>query len=321
MSSSYLVGTGLAAAALLIFSANILLTKLASNSVNVSLGFLIAVTVNLLFSAFLFGVQLLLRPQGLEWNTYGVLVFILAGAFSTYLGRWFFFEAIVRFGTAKASIFQVSSPGFAAMIAWLFLGEFLPGTALVGVAVTIVGLLLVAYVPGTFSGFYPSASQASSAPKSGAGVSLWTRAMQSSICIGLASSLAYAVGNVLRGSAIRAWNEPVLGALLGAVVGLLLHALVSSGMRGLRESLKGANRTGLLLYSLSGVLTISAQICVIWSYRYIPISLSNLITLCTPLLVIPGSYFLFRNREGITPRTWLGGMVTIAGIATIILFQ
>jgi drug/metabolite transporter (DMT)-like permease len=75
----------------------------------------------------------------------------------------------------------------------------------------------------------------------------------------------------------------------------------------------------MLLYVISGVLTISAQICSIWSLRYIPVSLSNLITLCTPLLVIPGSYFLFRNSEGMTYRTWLGAAMTIAGIAMILL--
>jgi drug/metabolite transporter (DMT)-like permease len=143
--------------------------------------------------------------------------------------------------------------------------------------------------------------------------------MRSSLLLGLASSLAYAVGTVLRGTGIRSWNEPVLGALLGAATGLVLHAIASPEIRQLRATVKAADRRGMLLYVISGVLTISAQICSIWSLRYIPVSLSNLITLCTPLLVIPGSYFLFRNSESMTYRTWLGAAMTIAGIAMILL--
>jgi hypothetical protein len=44
-----------------------------------------------------------------------------------------------------------------------------------------------------------------------------------------------------------------------------------------------------------------------------------MVTLCTPLLVFPMSYWLLRNQEGITLRTLLGGGVTLAGIAVLVL--
>ena len=50
-----------------------------------------------------------------------------------------------------------------------------------------------------------------------------------------------------------------------------------------------------------------------------PVSVVALITLCTPLLVFPASYFLLKNDEGINPRTVVGAALTLAGIAMIIL--
>jgi hypothetical protein len=55
------------------------------------------------------------------------------------------------------------------------------------------------------------------------------RLMQSVLLLGMGSSLAYAIGNVLRGSAVRSWNEPILGALIGAACGLALQVAFSAG--------------------------------------------------------------------------------------------
>jgi drug/metabolite transporter (DMT)-like permease len=310
----------MAVAALFMFSANILVTKAASNRVNLDLGFLISVSVNLVFCVALLAIQRSASDARFTWSGYATGIFLLAGVFSTYLGRFFLFESVARFGSAKSSIFQVSSPGFAAVIAWIFLSESLSLFALCGIVVTIAGLIAVANVPGTIS----NRRQAQAGSVSGA-VSAAPQSSQagfilrSSLLLGLASSFAYAIGSVLRGAGIRYWNEPVLGALLGAFAGFVLHTATSSGMRNLRTSIKAADRKGMCLYVVSGILTISAQVCSIWSMRYIPVALSNLITLCTPLLVIPGSLILFRKNEGLTFRTCFGAAMTMSGIAMILL--
>jgi drug/metabolite transporter (DMT)-like permease len=67
------------------------------------------------------------------------------------------------------------------------------------------------------------------------------------------------------------------------------------------------------------MITISAQISVIASMRYMPISIANLITMSTPVIVTPISFFLFKNQEGITYRTILGIILVLGGIFFIIL--
>jgi drug/metabolite transporter (DMT)-like permease len=53
--------------------------------------------------------------------------------------------------------------------------------------------------------------------------------------------------------------------------------------------------------------------------RYVPVAVVALITLCTPLVVFPLSYFMLRNQEQITIRTLAGGALTLAGIAVLVL--
>jgi hypothetical protein len=86
----------------------------------------------------------------------------------------------------------------------------------------------------------------------------------------------------VRGAAIREWNEPLIGALLGASTGLLLHVALNRDLRSVVASMRTADLRGVILFLACGVLTISAQICSIWSLRYIEVALSNLITLSTP---------------------------------------
>jgi len=324
MSDPFL-GYLLASGALLLFTASILVTKIASHRLDLGLGFLIATTANVVFSALAFGVQLGLRADALQWNAQAFWLFAAAGAFATYLGRFFFYESVVRFGPAKASIFQISSPLFTALMAWLLLGERLSVLAALGMVMTIAGLMLVSYKPGFFSRrsaavvMAPEGGLAPEALKSSVMQRTMGRVMQSVFLLGVGSSMAYAIGNVLRGSAVRGWNEPVLGALVGAVSGLALHLLFSAGKREIAERLRTADRGGMALFALIGVSTISAQICVIAAMRYIPLSVATLVTLCTPILVFPLSHLLFKDSEAIKATTLAGSGLTLLGIAIIVL--
>ncbi len=314
--SETVIGYLLAIAALLLFTTAIFSTKVAASRIDLGLGFLIATATNVIFSAIALCVQLLVRERGVDWNWPAFWLFALAGGFSTYLGRWFFYESVVRFGAAKASVFQISSPLFTALMAWLLLGERLTLLVVLGMVMTIGGLVLVSYKPGVFARkAAPLGQDFPVAVKP----SLHQRLMQSFLLLGLGSSLAYAVGNILRGSAVRSWNEPVLGALAGALCGLALHLAFSSGKRGMLSNFHTISRSGAWLYALVGVSTISAQMCMIASMRYIPLSVATLVTLCTPLLIFPINHWFFKNEDDVTAVTLVGGMLTLLGIAIIVL--
>jgi len=297
--------------ALILFTVAILATKAASSRIALSTGFLIATAVNVVFAAAALGVQIALRGGGLTWSGHALLLFAAAGAFATYLGRWFFYESVARFGPARASVFQISSPLFVALLTWLILDEKLTRPAIFGMALTLTGLALVAFKPG----FFARQKSAIGTLENG----FLKRILASVFVLGLISSLAYAIGNVLRGAAVRTWPEPIAGALIGAISGLVLHVLLTPKKSELLRDFKTANHEGMVLYVVVGVANISGQICTIASMRYIPLSVAALVTLCTPLLVIPLSLYLFKDQEALRVTALLGAVLTLAGIALIIL--
>lgn len=311
------MGELLAIGALVLFSANIIITKLATDRMNLHVGFLISVGVNVLFALFLFVIQIkFFASQPVLWNWTGFFLFLLTGLFSTYLGRWLFFETIEKLGPTRASAFQITNPLFTTIIAWLFMDEKLGWLDLLNIILILFGLFLVSHV-----------SQRSMNKEVAAGTELtdssrdmiWKGLLHSGVIIALLSSLSYAVGNVIRGAAIQTWNEPILGGVLGAAMGLLLHVATNKNTRHFWSELKQSDRTGILFYVISGIITISAQILVIASMAYIPISIANLITLSTPVLVTPVSFLLFKNKEGITIKTISGIIMVMVGISLIVL--
>lgn len=306
----------LSGAALVCFATAILATKAASNRANLELGFLVALIVNVLFAGGALVVQLLVRGEWLQWNFQAFLLFAASGVFATYLGRWFFYESVVRFGPAKASIFQVSSPLFTALIAWLLLGERLSMWVAIGMFMAIGGLVLIAYKPGG-SPTPKKIMESTSAVKKRLGFSSYV--LQSVFLLGLFSSAAYAVGNVLRGVGVRSWPEPITGALIGALAGLAIHFFLSADKASLGQRLRAADRRGLWLFALVGTANISGQIATIGSMRYIPLSVAALVSLCTPLLVFPMSYWLFKNQERLSLSVVAGSALTLLGMVLVLM--
>jgi len=312
------LGEFLALTALVLFSSNTLLTKIGTGRVDINVGFVAAVGVNILVAIALLIGQILVREQPFTWNWWGFLYFSLAGGFSTFLGRWFYFEAVFRFGPARASIYHLANPLFTVLIAALFLGERLNAATLAGIFVTLAGLFMAVYEPGALS-TRPSgvtADYAASWARRRAGVRDWMRT--SIVFLGMFSALAYSVGNVWRGAAMQAWNEPIAGGLFGALAGLLMFLLFAPHSLRVFAQFRTADRVGLLIFAGTGTLNITAQILTITALNYLPVSVVSLIVSCVPVLVIPLSVLLFRNREGMTWRTAAGVLLTVYGIYLIL---
>lgn len=317
------MGELLAVSALAMFSVNIIITKIASARVEVALGFLVAVVVNVGFATAIVALQTLVRADPLTIDTLALLLFALAGFFSTYLGRWLLYDSVVRLGPSRASAFQSSNPLFTAIIAFFVLDERLHGIDLLAAAAILVGLVLANRRPPEL---VPDPAPAQAPPQdsdrheTGGNVArLTSAAFASGGILALLGAFSYAVGNVLRGVAIESWNEPVLGVLVGAIAGLLAYAILGSGSRNAMRRLRLADRGGLLLFVCSGALTVVAQACMVGAMRFVPVSVVTLITLSTPVLVLPLGYFALNNREQLQPSTVLGSIMILAGVAMILL--
>ncbi|MFI4924728.1 MAG: EamA family transporter, partial [Vicinamibacteria bacterium] len=139
------------------------------------------------------------------------------------------------------------------------------------------------------------------------------------VWLGVGASVGYAIGNVLRGYGVAHWNEAIAGTLVGAVSALALQlAITAMSREGLRPIAR-ADRRGLAIYATMGVTTVSAQALTIAAMALAPVALVSLITLSTPLLILPFSLTMLRHEERIGLRMVAGTLLAVGGMAVIIL--
>ena len=244
---------------------------------------------------------------------WSVVSFALAGICSTYLGRWLVFKSIERLGPSGSAGLQSVSPLITAALGWIFLGEVIGTMGFVGIALGIAGLLAMRI---GIDRSQQNTLRPALAMREGSRRSF----MSATLLIGVGSAAAYSLSHVFRASGVRQWNEALLGALIGAVAGLLVLALANHGR--LPEYVRQArsNPKAARIFLGVGCLQFLAQALVIASMKYIPASMTALITMCTPLVVLPVSYIALGNHERLSWVTVLGIAITLAGITLVVLY-
>lgn len=244
---------------------------------------------------------------------WSIAAFALAGICSTYLGRWLVFKSIELIGPSGSAGMQSISPLITVVFGWIFLGEVIGTIGFVGIALGIAGLLAMS--------IGIDRSQRKTARPA-----LATRAgsrrgfISATLLIGVGSAAAYSLSHVFRASGVRQWNEALLGALIGAVAGLLVLALANHRLMPEYVRQVRANPKASRVYLGVGGFHFLAQALVIASMKYIPASMAALISMCTPLVVLPVSYFALRNDERLSWVTVLGIAITLAGITLVVLY-
>lgn len=297
----HLAGILLALAAMLVFAGVVLAISAASRKLDTDAGALLATIVNVPVGLLLMGGQLLLRGPLQAPSTMGLLAFAAAGFFGTYLGRWLFFKSVETMGPSRASGFQSASPLFTALLGWLLLGETFGPWGLMGLLLGFMGLLAMGQ-RGKRSGSTASAA-----------------ASRGILMLGMGSAAAYAMSHILRAAGLRDWPEALAGATVGAAAGLLALLLASRRQLPAMAARIRAHPEGARLFCLVGVMQLIAQALMILSLHYIPASFSALISMGSPLVVLPVSHFLLRTGEGLRPLTVAGILLTLLGVGLLAL--
>lgn len=313
------MGEALALLALLLFSANVLVVKVASTQLTQDVGFLLALAGNVVFAALLFGSERLLRstPFVIEWDA--LVAFAIGGLFTAYLGRRLLFRSVQTIGPSRASALQVTNPVFSAAVGWIVLGEALEPVAIGCVLLVVGGLYLASRVSKRSPDAVPAGAGPGDEGACGTTPPERTALPAREVSIALLGALSYGIGNVIRGGAVRAWDEAVFGGLVGAATATVVYLVVHTDVRGLAHRLRSAARSGTWLWALSGVLTISAQISLIAATRTVPVAVAVVVATAIPLIVVPISVVLFRNSEGVTARTVAGVVLIFGGVAGLVL--
>jgi len=292
------MGITFALLAMVCFAANIVITRFAVARMPVEAGFFVVLATNILFPAALFAFELPIRDAPWSWDWKGAGLFAIGGVIGTFLGRRFLFDAVRILGPSRASVFHSTAPAFALVGAWLLADEILGVYEIALMAVVWAGLWFTQPRAGTLHALPPEA-------------------VRSGFLAGLLTVAGFGFGNVLRGLAVRAWDEAVLGTVLSSAAAFACQVVVTRQWGRIAAQLRAADRTTLLLYTGCGVATSVGSIFVTLAMTRLEIALATLIVHTTPLVIFPVSVFLLKNREELTPRTVFGAALVLAGIALL----
>jgi len=297
------MGIVLSLLSMLGFASNILLTRYAMTRMSVEAGFLVVLAVNILFPAALFAAEWSLRSAPFAWNGKAAGLFALGGVVGTFLGRRLLFDTVRLLGPSRASVFHSTAPAFALLGAWLLADERLGLYELGLMALTWLGLWFTQ--PRRARG----AGDSARAPL----------ALRKGMLAGLFTVAGFGFGSVLRGLAMRGWDEAIAGTLLASSAALACQILATRNWAGIAAQLRAADRGALWLYAGCGIATSLGAIFMSLAMKHMEIALSVLVVHTTPLVIFPVSVFLLKNREELTPRTLLGALLVLAGIALLAL--
>ena len=295
------MGVTFALAAMVFFSANILITRYAVARLTVEAGFFIVLATNILFPAILFPFELAMRSAPWAWDWKGAGMFAIGGVIGTFLGRRFLFDAVRMLGPSRASVFHSTAPAFALVGAWLLADERLGLYEIVLMAVVWLGLWFTQPRAGSAAG----------------GGTLSPTNVRKGMLAGLLTVAGFGIGNVVRGLAMRGWDEAILGTVLSSSAALACQVVATRDWGKIAAQLRGASRVAVWLYLGCGVTTAFGSIFVALAMKRMEIALAVLVVHTTPLIIFPGSVFILKNREELTPRTLLGALLVLSGIASL----
>ncbi len=224
----------------------------------------------------------------------------LSGLFGFVLGDLCLFKAFVIIGSRISTLIMALVPPITASIGWLMLGERLLSVDLVGMALTVGGVMLV-----ILQRQEEDQRIALSKPLNG-------------ILCGLGGAFGQAIGLVLSKHGMRDY-DPFAASQIRQITGILgfcaLFFLLRAWPR-LGAALR--NRKALAATSLGALagpfLAVSLSLV---SIQYIATGKAATIMATTPIFIIPPAVILF--NEQVTVKEIIGALIAVSGVALLFL--
>jgi drug/metabolite transporter (DMT)-like permease len=232
-----------------------------------------------------------------DWKWLG-----LSGLIGLTIGDTFYFRSLQILGARRCLIVTTTAPVFAALLGWLWLGEVLIWLSVVGIAMTLAGIMWV-ILDGDGKneepGYYPGSQRVG-------------------IAYGVASSLCQAVGLATSKVGMETIG-PLEGTFIRMFLGGLFALCVVAGKRQLTATISQVARAEVLRKFLPAV------VCGTWlgvwfsqiAAKETEVGIAQTLLATCPLFAIP----MVRMKYGtkITPAAVVGSIVAVVGICLIVL--
>lgn len=231
----------------------------------------------------------------------GVVAFGLAGVLSPTLGRAANAVGIDRLGAAVSVPLHASAyPIAASVVAFLLLGQSIRPLQLVGLAVVVTAIWLLARRPTDVAAPGHVARSIRASGKVPA------------VLFPLAAGTCYGLSDVAQSRGVEELADPVFGAMIGLVVGFAIWTTAAFSISTLRSDLRLGSR-GVWWFVLTGLLTAGATISIIEALRVGQVVVVSSIVGTQPVLVVVFSALFLRRFEHFGPRVVVGALAAMVG--------
>jgi drug/metabolite transporter (DMT)-like permease len=280
------------------------ITALIFTTTSRSVGSQVTNRMRLLFALFyLIVLNLILFRQPLPFsaNSSRWLWLSLSGIIGLSLGDVFLFQSLVSVGTRLGSLLLSLAPIFGSIIAWIFFGEVLSILQITGIVLALAGIAWVV----------ASHQEPPDTPRG------HTRR---GVIFGILAGLGQAVGLVLSKQGMSGNFSPFQAnaiRMLAAVLFIWIWAALRGEADNTFQELRGKPRIlGLLALGafIGPVLGVSSSLLAI---QYVEIGIASTLIALTPVIILPISYFGFKDKVGL--QAIVGTGLANAGVAILFL--
>lgn len=259
---------------------------------------LLATIILIAAHAIFFGELLPLSADPARWWWLG-----LSGVIGLTLGDAALFKAFVQLGARLTMLVFSLSPVLSAIMAWLFLNEKLTGIEILGISVTIAGVLWVVsedqsgkegerdrslYLKGLFFAFLGAIGQASG---------LITAKL------GLYGDFSALSGQVMR--------------MLTATVAIWLFTILSGKARETLDKIRSTPLSARYIFLGAIFGPVIGVYFSLVAVQFAPVGIASTLMALPPIFLIPIDYFVFKNK--VSGRAVLGTVIALAGVGILFL--
>lgn len=228
---------------------------------------------------------------------------LLSGFVGIFLGDTLLFTCLNRLGPRRAGILFAMNAPIAALLGWAILGEALSGVAVLGIVLTVVGVIL-AILFGRRRGRVHQWEAVRGR--------LWV-----GVLLGLLSALAQALGSLIAQPAMAAGVDPAAASMLRvSVAGLCLIVLTALPIAPVRS--KGAMTARVFLQTAASGLVAMAfgMTLLLFALSGGEVGIVSTLSATTPVIILPLLWLTM--REAPAPGAWAGAACVVAGVALIL---
>ena len=242
------------------------------------------------------------RWHGIETGDLARLA--LSGFIGIFLGDTLLYVALIRLGPRRAgALFALNAP-IAAVMGWLFLGESLSPLAVLGVALSTMGVAMAVLGRAGRSGAHRF--EAVEGP-------VWIASVY-----GLLAATGQALGSLIARPVMAQGFDPYAASLIRVGVAVAcLTILMALPIRALKPLSRPSPRI-VALSALSGLIAmVIGMTLLMFALQGGKVGIVSTLSALSPVLILPVLWLLTGARPSAT--SWAGAVIAVAGMALIFL--